>query len=171
MDYQEQEQFKIFAGFVAFLIAVFCFLVWKGSSAVGLDFATGMKSSVGLIALVVALYFAIKWDIPKAMLYPTVAVLLVVCLFPALNYYALEASEKSFNQTTNFLGQPVQEFSATTITVMWGMWYMKAVYMLVAGLIGVVLQRIRYPRKFIFKRTKQKKPVLYWLFYFSKGCF
>ncbi|WP_234407766.1 hypothetical protein [Morganella morganii] len=94
MDYQEQEQFKIFAGFVAFLIAVFCFLVWKGSSAVGLDFATGMKSSVGLIALVVALYFAIKWDIPKAMLYPTVAVLLVVCLFPALNYYALEASEK-----------------------------------------------------------------------------
>ncbi|MDF9176634.1 hypothetical protein, partial [Enterobacter hormaechei] len=36
-------------------------------------------------------------------------------------------------------------FSATTITVMWGMWYMKAVYMLVAGLIGVVLQRIRYP--------------------------
>lgn len=31
MDYQEQEQFKIFTGFVAFLIAVFCFLVWKGS--------------------------------------------------------------------------------------------------------------------------------------------
>lgn len=150
MDYQEQEQFKIFAGFVAFLIAVFCFLVWKGSSAVGLDFATGMKSSVGLIALVVALYFAIKWDIPKAMLYPTVAVLLVICLFPALNYYALEASEKSFNQTTNFLGQPVQEFSATTITVMWGMWYMKAVYMLVAGLIGVVLQRIRYPEENYF---------------------
>ncbi len=27
MDYQEQEQFKIFTGFVAFLIAVFCFLV------------------------------------------------------------------------------------------------------------------------------------------------
>ncbi|MEN7471474.1 hypothetical protein, partial [Providencia stuartii] len=87
---------------------------------------------------------------PKAMLYPTVAVLLVVCLFPALNYYALEASEKSFNQTTNFLGQPVQEFSATTITVMWGMWYMKAVYMLVAGLIGVVLQRIRYPEENYF---------------------
>lgn len=150
MDYQEQEQFKIFAGFVAFLIAVFCFLVWKGSSVVGLDFATGMRSSVDLIALVVAVYFAIKWDIPKAILFPAVAVLLVVCLFPALNYYALEASEKSFNHTTNFLGQPVQEFSATTITVMWGMWYMKAVYMIIAGLIGFGLQRALYPEENYF---------------------
>ncbi|WP_258580035.1 hypothetical protein, partial [Acinetobacter baumannii] len=139
-------------------------------SAVGLDFATGMKSSVGLIALVVALYFAIKWDIPKAMLYPTVAVLLVVCLFPALNYYALEASEKSFNQTTNFLGQPVQEFSATTITVMWGMWYMKAVYMLVAGLMELFYKELGILKKIIFKLLS-KKSQLYWLFYFSKRLF
>nr|AJP18048.1 hypothetical protein [Acinetobacter lwoffii]AJP18100.1 hypothetical protein [Acinetobacter sp. JN247] len=26
-------------------------------------------------------------------------------------------------------------------------------------------------KKIIFKRTKQKKPVLYWLFYFSKRLF
>ena len=150
MNNQEQEQFKIFAVFVALLIAGFCFLVWKGSSAVGLDFATGMKSILSLIALVGALYFAIKWDLPKAIVFPAVAVLLVICLFPALNYYALEASEKSFNQTTNFLGQQVQEFSATTITVIWGMWYMKAVYMLIAGLIGFGLQRALYPEENYF---------------------
>ena len=116
----------------------------------GLEFATGIRSSVGLISLVVAVYLAIKWDIPKTILFPAVAVLLVVCLFPALNYYALEASVKSFNQTTNFLGQPIQEFSATTITVIWGMWYMKAVYMIIAGLIGFGLQRALYPEENYF---------------------
>ena len=124
--------------------------MWKGSSVVGLEFATGIRSSVGLISLVVAVYLAIKWDIPKTILFPAVAVLLVVCLFPALNYYALEASVKSFNQTTNFLGQPIQEFSATTITVIWGMWYMKAVYMIIAGLIGFGLQRALYPEENYF---------------------
>jgi hypothetical protein len=55
-----------------------------------------------------------------------------------------------FDTPPNFLGQPVQEFSATTITVMWGMWYMKAVYMIIAGLIGFGLQRALYPEENYF---------------------
>lgn len=64
---------------------------------------------------------------------------------PALNYYALEASEKSFNQTTNFLSQPVHKFSANKITVLWGMWYMKALYLAIAGLIGFGIAKALYP--------------------------
>jgi len=70
---------------------------------------------------------------------------LVACLFPALNYYPLEASEKSFNQTTNFLSQPVHKFSANKITVLWGMWYMKALYLAIAGLIGFGIAKALYP--------------------------
>lgn len=56
MDYQEQRQFKIFAGFVAFLIAVFLLSSVERFKCSGLGLATGMRSSVGLIALVVAVY-------------------------------------------------------------------------------------------------------------------
>ena len=124
--------------------------MWKGAGTTGLDFASFTKSFLGIIGVGVALYLAIKFSLPKAFVFPAIAILLVACLFPALNYYALEASEKSFNQTTNFLGQPEHEFSAIKITVLWGMWYMKALYLAIAGLIAFGIAKALYPEESYF---------------------
>ncbi len=150
MNYDEQEQLKFYSGLAIALIAGLGFLMWKGAGATGLDIASFTKSCLGIIGVGVALYFAIKLSLPKAFVFPAIAILLVVCLFPALNFYALEASEKSFNQRTNFLGQPVQEFSAIKITVLWGMWYMKALYLAIAGLIAFVVAKALYPEESYF---------------------
>lgn len=137
--------YQIFLVFALIIIGAICFGIWKISKKVGLEPETVALTIGFLIGWCFLLWGKTKLGLPNRFAVPALAVLLVACFFPALNDYALQASTASFHTVPqlSYYSDDSQklEYGATQITVWWGMWYTKLLYLVVAGGLGVWLQQ------------------------------
>ena len=139
---------KLFLLVFGIVIAVCLFGIWKATNSLGLDIWTGIYTVlyiIGWIALVVGI-IKVGLNVPNKFLIPVLAMLFLACFFPVLNDYALQYSDKGFHIASELSYLPSEaekmEFGATKITVIWGMWYAKILYLAIAGLIGLVIQKL-----------------------------
>lgn len=97
-------------------------------------------SSVAYLVMTVVLIFIGKnlYEY-KIITYPIFGALLIMSFFPLLNYFALDASYKSLVPVTNWLGRESMELKAVAITVLWGQWYAKFIYVVICAVIGYVI--------------------------------
>lgn len=145
MSNNSEDMLKLAFIVIGLILAIACFYIWKLSGFVGLDFATTFKVIVGLIITAVIGYFANKFGLPKTFIFPLIGVAIVISLLPALNDYALQASNKTFNESINYLGQVEMNLSALEVTVFWGKWYMQLIYVVMGGVLGVIAQKAFSP--------------------------
>jgi hypothetical protein len=139
---------KLFLLVFGIVIVACLFGIWKATNSLGLDIWTGIYTVlyiIGWIALVVGIV-KVGLNVPNKFLIPVLAMLFLACFFPVLNDYALQYSDKGFHIAPELSYLPSEaekmEFGATKITVIWGMWYAKILYLAIAGLIGLVIQKV-----------------------------
>ncbi|OTK98287.1 hypothetical protein [Acinetobacter baumannii] len=138
---------ELFLVIVGIVMVACLFAIWKATKSLGLDMWTGVHTIGYLIAwltVVIGIY-KIGLNVPNKFLIPVLTMMFFACFFPVLNDYALQASTPSFHMVPQLSYLPEEsqkmEFGATKITVWWGMWYAKVVYLAIAGLIGVGIQK------------------------------
>lgn len=139
---------KLFLLVFGIVIVASFFGIWKATNSLGLDIWTGIYTVlyiIGWIALVVGIV-KVGLNVPNKFLIPVLAMLFLACFFPVLNDYALQYSDKGFYIAPELSYLPSEaekmEFGATKITVIWGMWYAKILYLAIAGLIGLGIQKV-----------------------------
>ncbi|MGQ1273649.1 hypothetical protein ACT43X_18695 (plasmid) [Acinetobacter baumannii] len=71
-----------------------------------------------------------------AVVYAVIGMFFVMSFFPILNHFALSQSTAVMHEVTNWLGQKSHEVSPIAITVFWGAWYAKTLYVVIGGSVG-----------------------------------
>jgi len=145
--YRNNSGIELLLVIIGIFITACLFVIWKATKSLGLDFWSGMYTVLFLIGWCVCAVgtYKIPHNIPNIFVIPAFSILFLLCFFPVLNDYALQASTPNFHMVPqlSYLTEKSEkmEFGATEITVWWGMWYAKAVYIAIAGLIGVGIQK------------------------------
>ncbi|WP_159153848.1 hypothetical protein [Acinetobacter johnsonii] len=138
---------KIFL-FIFGILLVVCFMaIQKATNSLGLSVWTGIQAMGYLVLWLVVVIgiYKVGLNVPNKYLIPVLAMLFVACFFPVLNDYALQHSTQGFHIAPEMSYLPDEakkmKFGATKITVLWGMWYAKILYLAIAGLIGLGIQK------------------------------